>query len=169
MKKFQKVLSEKTLSLVDTEIEQKISKNEWRTSSINWAPELQRGWPGTTSISLAYPETAEKIENEIKQFLPTYSKLCVQFYIWHPLSAINAHPDTNHLFGCTIYLNKSWHVDYGGLFIWSKIDSNGEESTHMEMPFRNTMVLNDEREWHLVTPVSTASPENRVTIQIWGD
>jgi hypothetical protein len=169
MKKFQKVLTKETLSLVDMEIEQKISKNEWRNSSLNWDSDLQRGWPGTTSISPAYPETAEKIENEIKQFLPNFNKLSIQFYIWHPLSAINAHTDNTHLFGCTIYLNKSWHVNHGGLFIWQKVDSDGQESTHMEMPSRNTMILNDEREWHLVTPVSTASPENRLTIQIWGD
>ena len=87
--------------------------------------------------------------------------LC-QYYIWQPQSGISWHNDyeSNRLFGATLYLNEQWHPDNGGWFIWK--DDNGY---HTILPKQKVLVVNDNYEYHCVTPVALGF---RCTIQIWG-
>jgi hypothetical protein len=60
-------------------------------------------------------------------------------------------------------LNKGWHRDDGGLFLWE--DEN--QQIHAEVPEFNKMVLNDDGTSHAVSMISNQSPQLRTTLQIW--
>tara|TARA_B100000809_G_C14937047_1_gene459015 strand:+ start:112 stop:609 length:498 start_codon:yes stop_codon:yes gene_type:complete len=86
-----------------------------------------------------------------------------RFYIWNRGSHIPWHNDKKYKFGSTIYLNKGWHRDDGGLFLWE--DEN--QQIHAEVPEFNKMVLNDDGTSHAVSMISNQSPQLRTTLQIW--
>ena len=73
------------------------------------------------------------------------------------------HNDFAYRFGATIYLNNEWHINQGGLFVYKQ---NNEHKVYV--PEFNSMVLNDDKSWHLVTPVSVYAGKFRTTLQIWG-
>ena len=55
-------------------------------------------------------------------------------------------------------------MNFGGLFVWKDDDSDIMKAI---APQKNMMVLNDEKQHHLVTSISPLSKEFRVTLQIW--
>ena len=64
--------------------------------------------------------------------------------------------DDNGRYGCTIYLNKEWDINWGGIFIWY----DGEELKALN-PTYNMMVLNTHNEDLMVTTVSPFSDDFR--------
>ena len=64
-----------------------------------------------------------------------------------------------------MYLNEEWHVNFGGLFVWQPKD---EDTMRAIIPEENMLVINDNAETHMVTPVSMEATQYRVTLQIWG-
>ena len=70
-------------------------------------------------------------------------------------------------FGATIYLNPEWELDNGGIFVW-KPHSTEDFLHNAILPQRNMMVLSDEEEKHLVTPLNFDAKSMRFTLQIWG-
>ena len=46
---------------------------------------------------------------------------------------------------------------------------NEDEDVNVIVPTRNTLVVNDQKERHLVTTISSQAMFPRVTIQIWGN
>ena len=106
------------------------------------------------SVSKVFPEITET------KHIPEH---CV-FYIWSKHSSINWHDDGHWDYGLTIYLNDVWEEWQGGYFLWKDL-SNNEEIRGI-IPTKNTMVLNDEAEEHMVTPVSPYS-EDRISIQMF--
>ena len=55
-------------------------------------------------------------------------------------------------------------MNFGGLFVWK--DDNSDIMKAIA-PQKNMMILNDEKQHHLVTSISPLSQEFRITIQIW--
>ena len=78
-------------------------------------------------------------------------------------SGIACHSDECYESGATIYLN-DWNMNFGGLFVWK--DDNSDIMKAI-VPQKNMMVLNDEKQNHIVTSVSSLSKGYRLTIQIW--
>lgn len=165
MKVYNNVLNPETIQKVCAETNQSCGEDDWRVSALSWVPDIKKGILGSTACKEVSPELTKIIEDEIKHLLPPYEKLFQQIYVWLPSSGISAHNDGGKKFGATIYLNNDWELDFGGLFVWK--DKTSEE-LKVRAPEFNSMVLNDEEELHLVTPVAFNCPAMRHTLQIWG-
>ena len=145
-------------------VEQKV----WSSSSLTWDADITQGIQGSC-ISTLIPENLKtKVLDEIKHNLPPFDEIVIQFYIWQPMSAIAWHNDSNHNFGATIYLNQQWYINGGGIFLYQTKEQKDTRHMNALLPQKNTMVINENHEYHMVTPVSFGVPECRCTIQIWG-
>lgn len=165
MKIYNDVLNNETIQAVRVETDKAFSEDTWRLAAFSWPAYLRVGLLTGPGCRVVSPELASSIEGQIKHLLPSYEKLGQQIYVWPPGSGIAVHNDGNYKFGVTIYLNDTWDLNYGGLFIW------GDKATSelkVRMPEFNSLVLNDDEEQHLVTPVALGSPVLRHTLQIWG-
>lgn len=165
MKIFKHVLNEATLAKVQEELNFIMDKPVWRVSDQFWGDEIKVGITGVCTSALVSEEVRAMVENCIKAYLPSYQELVVQHYVWHKHSGISTHNDWTFKFGATIYLNLEWNRDFGGVFMWA--DRETKVLTALN-PEYNMMVLNTEKEDHLVTTISPLAPSNRITLQIWG-
>ena len=168
MKFYNDVLSKETYDLVIEDIKSNIKKNVWTTSAF-WEERLTSGAPPSCAICHITDIAVHRmITKELVDKLPTFNNLRLNYHLWGRGSNINSHDDladSTRVFGGTLYLNKEWDIDFGGLFIWQ--DSNEEWKVHF--PTCNSMVINDEGHRHLVTPISYDAPEFRISLQIWGE
>tara|TARA_B100000131_G_scaffold260644_1_gene256540 strand:+ start:118 stop:621 length:504 start_codon:yes stop_codon:yes gene_type:complete len=166
MRVIDNVLSDDLISRCREEVDIKISNNEmcWASSSLLWSEKVREGVTGSCLASLTSEEINESIIEEILPHVPDDVKqISTRYYIWQPNSGIAIHDDGSYRFGATIYLNPEWHPNYGGWFIWRDKDI---DEWKVILPIENTMVVNIDKEEHLVTPVT--QNQFRVTVQIWG-
>jgi hypothetical protein len=164
MKIHNNVLSEYCLEEIKKELGVYLTHQKWGISSWTWDPSLTNIFDGVCLSSFTSETVNKIIENDIKNYLPkNYTEIVTQYYCWTKNSGINWHYDGEHNFGATIYMNEEWKLEYGGMFVWK--DENG---INMRMPEYNSMVVNDEKEEHMVTSISNKVPFDRLTIQIWG-
>ena len=149
------------------EFEKAINNNStWSISENFWDECLLEGVPGVSSQRIIEGELLYKLEEALSPHLPKHSRATYQFYNWHKMSGISMHEDYGHMFGATLYLNKEWNPNWGGVFIWGESKDN---LTNAIIPQYNTLVINHEPMLpHLVTLISPFAPETRKTIQIWG-
>ena len=148
------------------EIDSNLKKQVWGSSALNWNPQLLEGLSGSCMATGPSDDLKTELEEWLKPQLPPYSELVIQLYVWQPNSGIAIHNDGGHNFGATVYLNEVWHPNAGGWFIWK--DKETEEWKTI-LPEKNLMVVNDTREYHLVTSLSSFASPFRLTLQIWGD
>lgn len=165
MKLFHNILSSEILVNCAKELDSLIREPVWRVSDQFWQPQIQVGVVGLCTSTLVGEELKSQIYESIKDILPEHDGIMAQHYIWHKHGAISLHDDGAHKFGATIYLNQNWNIDNGGIFVW-KDNTTGE--LYAQCPSYNSLMLNSNRELHLVTPISPLTSENRITIQIWG-
>jgi len=134
----------------------------WK-SNINWGENIVKG----SSLVLAY-EIKEQELNYIKsKFIELDSKfknkeIVGHFYIWTRGSNIPMHNDSNYEYGCTIYLNKNWDIDWGGLYIWQE-----DNKLNIEKPEFNKLIINKGNTRHGTTLLNYDIPEERLTLQIF--
>ena len=162
MKILKNVLSDSLYQKCLDTLKQLASNQSWFSSSVTWHPELKQGIQGSCIFTFVPEHLKIKILDELKCYLSS-SEPMLQFYIWQPLSGIAWHNDDGHNIGATIYLNEKWHVNNGGIFLHQTKDR-----INALVPQKNTIVINDSNEYHMVTPVAFDVPEYRYTIQIWG-
>lgn len=86
------------------------------------------------------------------------------FYRWGIGGEIFIHDDTTYSFSATLYLNRDWHVNWGGYLIWFTND----EQEQVVKPEYNRLVVFDNEESHLVTPITQLAQTERLTVQIRG-
>jgi hypothetical protein len=165
LKIYKNVLSVETLDQIKRETIEKFHQQCWSPSSLFWEKNLLEGIQGDCLSTMASDDLHKNIIDEIKHILPKCSKTIVQHYVWAKNSGIAVHNDGGFFFGATIYMNASWDINHGGIFLWK--ESEGSEYKVI-LPEFNTLVLNDEQQNHIVTPVSAYCNEPRITIQIWG-
>ena len=163
MKFFSDVLDQETMDLVTQDLNNSLSQNVWRSSQLCWSRQVLEKITGDCSIAFVNDNISNKIEKCLVEKLPTAEKVMFQYYVWKQNSGIALHNDKAHGFGATIYLNKNWDINSGGIFLW-------KENNCLKgfCPEYNNMVVVDKKELHLVTPVSPLSNEFRYTIQVWG-
>ncbi len=165
MKLFKNVLQETTLKDVLEESKLSINKNVWSSNRRLWTEELLANNQGTVSVKSVEGDLKNKILSDIDSIIPKTKNTYVNLYIWDVGSGISLHSDENYFFGSTIYLNKKWDLDNGGWFIWQSND----KSWKVIPPEYNSLILNDEKEAHTVTPISYSTSELRATLQIFGE
>ena len=156
MKIIKNVLTKETLDKTRLHLQKNIGAYKWSSSEILWNPGLRIGTTGSTLVQ----ETPE-----LNKVLPEYEDININYHLWQRGSGISAHSDNDYRFGATLYLNEEWHVNFGGLFVWQPKD---EDTMRAIIPEENMLVINDNSETHMVTPVSMEATQYRVTLQIWG-
>lgn len=166
MKIINNVLDQKTVVNALEELSGNFNERKWSSSLFMWDKEIHNGIKGSCMSALVSKKLSNEIELDIKKYLPNYSELYMQFHVFQYYSGVAVHDDGTRKFGATIYLNKRWDANWGGLFLWK--DNEKDEIMKGVLPKPNMMVLNDERQMHLVTPISPDCEEPRCSIQIWG-
>lgn len=164
MKIYKNVLPIDLLDDVKKEVTEMLKQNVWASSQLRWDRNLLIGITGDCGMAIIPTETSNRLADVLKSYLPSCDSLTFQYFAWKSNGGIALHSDNNKKFGATIYLNKEWDKNFGGIFLW---EENGELKGLS--PEHNTMVLNDEKQPHMVTPVSPLVPNFRFTIQIWGN
>jgi len=145
------------------DIEDKKPKSCWTSSSLVWPPEIRQGIDGSCIFTPVSDNICKLLKQELDPLLPKpYGELIFQYYIWQWNSGISWHQD-KFRFGATLYLNDFWNANGGGWFMWEDVDGY-----HSLLPEKNLLSINDNNEYHCVTPVSPNAPMFRYTIQIWG-
>ena len=155
-----------TVLLHDIEAERtnKLKEQVWNCSSLFWEDGIKTGISGSCVATFLSDTLKDRIYNCIRYYLPEHTELNMQHYVWLKNSGISLHDDGSHKFGGTIYLNETWNINHGGIFLWQ----DSETQYRGVAPKHNMMVVNSSKTPHMVTPVSTEAPEPRYTIQIWG-
>jgi len=169
MKIFNDVLSPELIEKIFSEIKSNLATPSWAASVLFWDKTIMTN-VGATVLQTPARQNGEEIHEQAKQFFPEHLKkykAYVHYYIWTKGSSISLHQDSKYSYGVTIYLNKEWIIDEGGIFMWK---DKKEKSDYYKayIPKYNSMILNDEDEKHLVTPVNPFSRSLRMTIQIFG-
>ena len=160
-------ISEKTAELATDRAIDLLDKDIWKSNKDLWNKELLYGTNGKVLISELDQDIRQEVLNDISDKLPYYNNLTANFHIGLAESGIAMHDDTSHRFGATIYLNKVWHENFGGLFLWRE-DEDNPTKLNGYIPEYRSMVLNSHRQHHMVTRVCPGLSEIRLTIQIFG-
>ena len=168
MKVIKNVLSEDVFSYCKKELESRLQDDEsWWVSKgpFYTGLDMYKNEKRNILASRILPETTQIIADEIKQYVPKVKgSISAKYMICQPNTGYRIHDDTCRHFAATIYMNETWHPNYGGWFLWQHKQT---EEWKAILPQRNLMVVNDSLEYHLVTPVAHDAPTNRFTIQIW--
>lgn len=86
-------------------------------------------------------------------------------HIWQKGSGIRWHEDgTGNRIGVTIYMNRKWDVNWGGIFLYQK---NGDNKWYC--PEYNDCVYFESPLWHSVSIISNDIPEPRMSVQLFWD
>lgn len=143
-------------------IESREYKPIWK-SNLNWANNIVKG----SSLVLAYELKEIHLKYIKSKFIEIDKKfeqkeIVGHFYVWTKGSQIPLHNDSNYTHGCTLYLNKYWEIDWGGLFIWLE-----NENIKVEKPEFNKLIINENNTRHGTTMINYNAPEERLTLQIF--
>jgi hypothetical protein len=140
----------------------------WKVSNHHWNSSVRVAVVGDccytdipTELFFEIIDSASNVFPNIKNI--KYEPDTCNFYCWGKFSGISWHNDGHRKYGITIYLNEIWDENHGGIFLWK--NKTGEIKG--VMPTKNMMVVNDEHEFHMVTPISPYANEDRMTIQMF--
>lgn len=166
---YQNVLTEDVLSVIEQDFMFNFAQRKWMSSSLVWDPGIKNFISGSCVFCKVEPHIknliAVQLKNKIPEHDPETEELHMQYYVWQKDSGISWHNDTGRRIAATLYLNKNWSIDFGGLFVWE--DVYAENPLQAFVPKYNSMIVNDDTTWHMVTPIATLAPENRMTIQMF--
>ena len=87
----------------------------------------------------------------------------VNYYRWPPHSYIPMHDDGHRVAAATIYLNKEWYPNWGGLFLYKR-DEDPQINTFF--PSYNCCVINNNQILHGTSAV-TSEAQDRETVQVF--
>lgn len=156
------------ISYITDYVNSNIEKAEWK-SSLLWPESIRK----KSSIVTYLP-----LENEshiLKSFSKKYydvigicddekHKMEINYYIWPNFSYIPWHNDSHRPISSTIYLNREWHLDYGGFFLYQEDYPKGEYKAIP--PEFNSCIINDNHVYHGTSLTSSDAPY-RETIQVF--
>lgn len=154
-------LKTETIDKLYSFIGQSLGKPVWR-NNLAWNAEIRKGSSPVWILPIK-----EDLSFEIKNTFIEHGfninnlKITVQFYCWTPLSYIPFHNDDQKILSATIYLNKHWDKNFGGLFLYEE-----ENKIQGIVPAFNKCITNDSFIEHAVTLTTIDSPY-RETLQIF--
>lgn len=136
-------------------------------TNLSWQKNL------VTDSSLIFIMPFNEINDEIKQLFIKELKnpklknmtFITQMYVWFRGSTIYPHCDSDYYLGATIYLNKRWTFEKGGLLLYKPMDQ--PDTINTIIPKYNRCVINEKNETHMVSQIVQSTEEPRVTIQIF--
>jgi len=158
-----------SLSLVN-EIEQEILKNFddacWRVSGLSWIEMLREGITGEVFQTPVSSSLKDKIDKQLKRYYPG-DNTSINVCLYSKGAGLAIHNDAGWKWAATIYLNRTWNKNFGGVFLYS--DNIENDVWSAVFPKFNSMIVNDNSEPHMVTPVSMKADSYRAILQIWGE
>ena len=167
MKIYENVLTLKTLNRCLTEYNSVRSEGIWKNSSVFWDDKIRQGVLGTVIHGSVPEDLSKELDKELDKYFPSERKE-YQYFVWNTLAALSTHDDAPYAWAATLYLNTEWDADCGGMLLWKDKREKEKHKWSAVCPTQNLLVLNDEHEDHLVTPIAFSAKEERVSIQIWG-
>jgi len=172
MKIFVDALSDELLEACKTDlVSNKIKEEVWGSSLFKWETDLLKNIDGPCMTTPITNESiVERLEKELSVIFKNYNynSLSFQYYIWNSYSGISLHTDEDYVFGAVLYLNTN-SVHDGGLFMWKTEEDYENEIDFFKclVPEENLIIVNNEKELHMVTPISPHAKDFRCTIQIF--
>ena len=165
MKSIKNFFSEELIEKIIHHVESQRDSSEWITNS-NWIPEVVKHSERVDILEIT-KTFSKKVKEQFVSHNQKYSRFRfrVLYYEWNRGSYIPWHDDSNHCIGATLYLNKEWDTEDGGIFMYYE-DSNREKLKCIA-PKYNNLVISDNNESHHVSMICHHSKEIRKTIQIW--
>lgn len=164
IEKYKNILSQDLIVKVDSRIEKLINDKTtlFTASTTMWGKELL----GSSTPILRYvlnfneKDLYEELKIEIEKKIPYYVQ-SIMIYLWPNLGYITWHNDATYKAGLTIYLNKFWDKNWGGIFLY-------EENDEIKgiVPERNLGILQIGGVNHSTTTINYGS-DFRLTLQIF--
>ncbi len=162
IKVYKNVLPDDLIKEVFTYLDNNSYRNVWR-QSIYWTKNLKANNPTALTLSDLPIFMATPIIEHFQKLDKKYSKYkchCI-FYIWPPMSHIGWHNDDKWEVGASIYLNKEWNRNDGGLFLYTEKGQN-----KFIIPEYNMCVVNEGHTDHAVSALASHGP-HRLSLQIF--
>jgi hypothetical protein len=162
IKRIDNFLSENIITDIKKIVANTNSKN-WKTS-MSWEEAIKKSSVIVPVFNLNdFFEVKESILKYYEPYLnlKNFKNFYLLYYLWPPLSYIPFHYDALHKIASTIYLNKKWDRDHGGLFMCK----NGEDYLAIT-PKYNHCIINTNDEIHGTTLTTIDAPK-RETLQIF--
>jgi hypothetical protein len=165
IKVFKNFIPEDLVSEINRYTGSRAKSNVWSISNLTYSQDLVEGSTPIFCMSLHEDIVKKIIKLYTKQFKEFKNKkFNMDYKIYSPNSYITWHGDNEYLAGSTIYLNKEYYENDGGIFLYKdeKNDIRGLEPTY------RSMVLNyKDKNRHCVTAISPRPRFLRETIQIF--
>ena len=164
MKIIENFLNETLISNINDYVKNS-DRNQYWYSNSKWNKDIVKNSGLVTILPI------QKFSKELTDSFILYDKkfenysFCFQYYEWHRGSYIPWHDDHCYDMGATIYLNKEWDVEDGGIFFYTETGYTSD--LKCIYPKYNTLILNDSNELHHVSLVNYHAKTERKTIQIW--
>ena len=162
-------LEQEKIDLILRKYEDSKGKSAFEINEMGrWAENLYAGNFGPVYIISLYNELLPYLQERFKAIpeFAEHTKVSACFlHIWQPGSGINWHHDSledNHRIGFTVYLNPTWNVNWGGLFLWEK-----NHQTGWICPQYNMAVWLQSPLWHSVSLITRAASTPRLSLQIF--
>ena len=161
---FDNVCDSETLDILHQDLDSK-SKESLVLNSKKWDDTLTIGIDGIVTVIPVSDQISKLIRKILIKKIPDTRLYNMNFvYQVMPYQAgISKHYDKLHYFAATLYLNKVWDLNYGGILIYEE-----DSVLKAHCPTYNTLIVNNNKALHLVTSVTNAAPVARVTLQCFG-
>ena len=135
------------------------SREIWGSSKVEWDKQLN-----TSLNDILLYTINPTIDFEIYDIIYEKTKKAfnmtpkgMSFFFYLSQSNINWHDDANHGGGATIYLNQKWDRNYGGYFIYEKVNKLG-----IEYPTFNKCIFQSGGVQHATTITSKNAPVRKI-------
>ena len=154
MKIIKDALSEELISSC-VDVYEELDYRKFSPTFIWWDDVLRDGQTASPFAAPVPSDVVDRLLPEIQEHIWIWEgdvEFTFQYYLWGPNSGIGAHNDATYDVGATLYLN-DFPLNYGGLFVYEDADND----LKVVAPTRNTLVVNDQKERHLVTTISFTS------------
>jgi len=171
IKTYSEVLEDNLITDIFEYLKNIFDKDVW-SSSNGWDQNLVLNSANIITHTVNDKILYKKIKNSVEKTLKIdFEKEGLDFiaslYLWGGGSYITWHPDTLYPYNGTIYLNKEWNSNDGGIFLYR--DNKTKSIIGIE-PVYNFMVVNsstelDPHSLHCVTCILPSVIKKRITIQ----
>jgi hypothetical protein len=136
------------LEYIGKQIERSQHTSNFRSSypTINWGERIVQESAPVMIYDMVDPDILQK---RLKEVYPTEKDMHFMIYYWPVGSYVAWHPDNHVEMTASVYMNKYWNRDWGGLFLYEEGDK-----ILAEIPEWNKLVLQSPPVPHASTPVT---------------
>ena len=134
------------LEYIEKSIEKSRNTANLRSSFFSWRPGIVQQ---STPVIIYDLDDADILLKRLKEIIVIEEKVHFQIYYWPIGSYIPWHDDSHVRFTATVYCNRDWEMDWGGLFLYKEKDK-----ILAEAPEWNKLVIQTNKDWHTTTSVN---------------